>query len=176
MKLIGLTGRAGCGKDTVADHLESKRRFRRESFAAPLYAGLAAMTGYSIGYLQNRERKEDSLPHVGRSPRYLLQTLGTEWGRNLVHTDLWLLLAEQRVIRLRDLNCDVVITDVRFENEATWLRNMGGELWHIHRPGIKPVRRHTSEAGILPAGVDRGLLNDRTIADLIERVDHLIAS
>ena len=125
--------------------------------------------------LRDRARKERDLPTVGRSPREMVQTLGTEWGRNTMRLDFWLLIALPEIEAHRRGGVPgVVVSDVRFENEAQFIRCQGGQVWHIQRPGIAGVRAHASERGIVPEGADRGLLNDGPLAALCNRVDRLI--
>ena len=175
MRIIGIAGPAGAGKDTVADHLALAYRFERMAFADPIYRGLAAILDMPEWRLRRRDLKERAIPEIGRSPRELLQTLGTEWGRELVREDIWLVLAglELEKARLRAAP-GVAITDVRFDNEARFVRAAGGQIWHIQRPGITAVRAHASEAGVWPADVDRGIYNDGTLQELAARVDKLL--
>jgi len=93
MRLIGLTGPAGSGKDTVARLLCEQHGFVQIAFADPLRAMLKAGLGLTDEHFNNREDKEAPLEWLGKSPRQLLQTLGTEWGRRQVHPHLWLELA-----------------------------------------------------------------------------------
>jgi len=175
MHLIGLSGRAGCGKDTVADYLHEQHGFARVAFAAPIYRALAAMLQVPEATLRFRAFKERELAGVGRSPREMVQTLGTEWGRNMMRQDFWLLLALPEIEALRRSGVPgVVASDVRFENEAEFLRAQGGQIWHIWRLGVKPVREHVSEAGLIPADADRGIVNDGTIEAMFQRVDKLV--
>ena len=83
MQLIGLTGRAGCGKDTIASFLCEAHGFVQIALADPLRDGLKAMLGVTDEQLHRRDLKEAPIDWIGRSPRELLQTLGTEWGRAL---------------------------------------------------------------------------------------------
>jgi hypothetical protein len=174
VKLIGLHSRASGGKDTVAAHLVERHGFVQVAFADAVYRGLATMFGVEESQLRAR-KEEPRAWFFGRAPRYLLQTLGTEWGRELVHPDLWVYIVKSEVERRRATNCrGVVISDVRYDNEADYVRNAGGQIWLIVRTWKLLVREHSSERGIATHGPDRGLLNDGTIEDLRARVDLLI--
>lgn len=141
MKLIGLIGRARSGKDTVAGYLCRRHRFTQVAFADPM----KEMLEVAFGNVNFREGdREAPLPWLGKSPRQLMQTLGTEWGRNQVHPDLWTLLTEQKVSAYTLANQSLVISDVRFHNEADMLLKHGGELWQIQRDGAA-VAEHISE-------------------------------
>ena len=82
------------------------------------------------------------------SPRKVFQLFGTEYGREKIHKDVWLKLAEAELNK--PTNHGLIITDVRFENEAKWIRHNDGWVVHVRRNGQdKPeVRNHVSEAGI----------------------------
>lgn len=125
-KLIGLCGRAGSGKDTVAELLYIRGRFARYAMAKPLKDALAAMGIFEPA----RDKKELPLPGRPFSYRQAAQTLGTEWARNL-DPDFWINLAERNVTRYLKENTPVVITDIRFENEEKFVRKHGGVIWQI---------------------------------------------
>ena len=169
-RLIGLAGPAGAGKDTAAAMIPGA--VRRIAFADPLYRGLSAIFGVDESLLRDRRAKEFGWPELlGKSPRYLLQTLGTEWGRELVGRRVWLDLAVRSWwdVWQDDPEATIVVPDVRFENEASLIRQSGGEVWHIHRdvPGVAP---HLSEAGIPLRLIDRLVANTGTVDELRERV------
>ena len=166
-RIIGLTGPAGSGKDLVASMLPA----HRIAFADPIYKGLAAMLGVPECVLRDRERKENPLP-VGKSPRQLLQTLGTDWGRNLVSESIWLEVAFWRWEKAAANGFPVIVVpDVRFANEARLIHDQGGEVWLIHRPDVAPVAAHPSEAGLPLAMIDRLVSNSGTVDDLRARVE-----
>lgn len=160
-RLIGLTGKARSGKDTVAGFLPGCRI----SFAAPLKRGLKTMLRLDEEHV-NGSLKEVELDWLGKSPRQLLQTLGTDWGRNLVHQDLWLLLAKRDIESMLALNIDVIVTDVRFDNEAELIRSLGGQVWHIVRPDAQAVNAHASEAGVTWRIDDISIYNNGTLEEL----------
>jgi hypothetical protein len=162
--LVGVTGKAGAGKDTFAKYFIDRHGFVRYGFADPLKRMLE--TGFDIdpGVWDDHATKEAPIPWLGRSPRYLAQTIGTDWGREMVHPDVWLLLAEQVMIK----NPNLIIPDVRFDNEANWIRRHGGVVvrvtvrndWAVDNAG------HASEKGVSDAYVNHTILNDGTIEDL----------
>ena len=167
-RLIGLTGAAGAGKDLVATLIPGALRI---AFADPLYEGLAAMLGIPEALLRSRATKEAPLAGLGRSPRQLLQTLGTEWGRQMVSPDIWLQAAFWRWEKASAAGHSFVVEpDVRFANEARLIHDQGGEVWLIHRPGVEPVAAHVSEAGLPLGQIDRLLVNDGSVEQLRERV------
>lgn len=174
-RLIGLTGKAGAGKDTVAEYLNWGYTYDKVAFADPLRKGIAAIFDLHYTHFQH-PRKEETLPEIGKSPRQLMQTLGTEWGRELVHPDLWLILAKKRVEDFWTVGGKVVITDVRFENEATMIRELGGVIWHIKRAATGTPHQHLSEAGVgFGAESDVMIDNNKSIDDLHILLDQVLA-
>lgn len=180
MRLIGLTGLAGAGKDTVAQFLCETQGFVGMALAAPLRMGLQAMFGLADEELNDRALKEQPIDWLGVSPRRLMQTLGTEWGRTFVAQDVWLRVAQQRLERFRRAEpClhigGVVVSDVRFQNEADWIAAQDGEVWRIVRPAptlIGEPALHVSEHGT--AAATRTIFNSGTIDDLHDQVGAIL--
>lgn len=149
--LIGLAGKARSGKDTAGGFLSQHYDIKPYSFAAPLKKMLTSVFG-DLFYGGDRE---SVLPWLGKSPRQLMQTLGTEWGRHQVHEDLWWLLAKRRWEEAQFFGePGLVITDVRFDSEAKHILAAGGLLIEIIRPDRQQVSEHQSENGLSP-GIER---------------------
>lgn len=169
LRLIGLTGLAGSGKDTVRRILEEDHEFIGLAFADPIrqmLGTLLAENGISTQWMYERELKEQPIDRLDVSYRHMAQTLGTEWGRKL-HPDFWLRIAGEFIAdQRRQGERQFVASDVRFVNEARWIKDAGGEVWRIDRPGIAPVRDHESERQVLQIEPDRVLLNSGTVEDL----------
>lgn len=164
--LVGLCGPAGCGKDSVARYM-SNCGFDRYTLAMPLKRGLQAMLGIELDVWDDRERKEAVIPWLGKSPRQVAQTLGTEWGRQHVHPDLWVKLMLRRWDEVRQsLSPRMVVTDVRFDNEALAIINAGGTVWRVERENVSPVAEHISEKGISPALIEGSVKNYGTLEHL----------
>lgn len=174
--LIGLCGAAGAGKGSVAGFLAAgETPFVEIAFADPLYAAVEAMTGISQVKLKDRGFKEKPIEWIGRSPRELLQLLGTEFGRKLIRESIWVDIAMQKVDRYAAAGIGVVITDVRFDNEAQAVRGRGGVVWRVTRSTAsclsKSAASHASESGISPEFVDLTIPNDGSLVDLRTAVD-----
>jgi len=181
MRIIGLTGAAGSGKDTIADYLVDHHDFRKISFAEPLRRGLQAMFGIPMHMLQDRAIKHLPLNVLGgKSIREAMNTLGTEWGRMCVADDIWLTTATFKLDQLRAQATlghnnvkGIVISDVRFYNERDWLESQGGVVWHVRRPGnpyALPPESHVSQQGLAVGCEDQVITNDGDIEFLHKRV------
>ena len=163
--IVGLSGPAGCGKSTLADYAVQCLGFKRLKFAAPLKAMTAALLRELS--LPEHDCIEGSLKEAAivadrYTPRYIMQTLGTEWGRNKLHEDFWVDLLRQRISQCTG---DIIIDDVRFNNEAAMVRQLGGTVIGIAgRGGINTG--HKSEAGVI---ADDTIWNDGLITDLHQR-------
>ena len=165
--ILGLSGAAGAGKDTVADGIvDYAKRIgtaRKMSFADPMRSMLEAL-GVPPHYMTDRALKERDIPALGRSYRQLAQTLGTEWGRALHGDDFWIkALALRADQATEDI---VVIPDVRFPNEARWIEQQGGLLIHVSRPGLDPIAAHASETSMEGVPVWQELKNEGSIPEL----------
>jgi hypothetical protein len=172
--IIGLCGLAGSGKDEVAAILSRCHHFAAISFAGPIYKAVSEITGLSPLQLKHREAKEQPIAWLGKSPRELLQTLGTEWGRQMVRDDIWIRIAMRRAAECTQEGWNVAVTDVRFANEAEAIEAVGGQVWRVERPGAGlggAAGEHASEAGIPDHLVHQVIRNVGTLDDLGDAVD-----
>jgi len=139
--IIGITGRIGSGKDTVADYLCTMHGFKRLSFAASLKDAISAIFGWDREMLEgttksSREWREQVDPwwteKLGKevTPRWVLQYWGTEVCRNGFHPDIWVASVENK---LRNTTDNIVITDCRFSNEILAIKRAGGITCRIER-------------------------------------------
>lgn len=179
--LIGLTGIAGSGKDTVREILARHHGYYGLALADPIREMLKPLLlacGVDLRYMTARELKEQPMPVLGISYRQLAQTLGTEWGR-AAHPEFWLRIASASMaeVSLQTFGPPCfVVSDVRFPNEAAWIRHLGGQVWRIERPGVAPVRHHASEALVASIEPDFTLINNGTLADLEIAVGESLAA
>lgn len=183
LPIIGLAGRMSSGKDTAAAYLQ-RHGYERAAFADGVrYEVLEAMQAGDVPDAANWEIRQAfglSKPQMvyakptNDEVRKILQWWGTEY-RRAGDPDYWIDRLAQRV----DMTKDWVISDVRFENEANFIRACGGEVWRIDRvfphsggfqvgtsePGF---RGHSSERVQFP--VDRVIVNDGSFDQLGKRL------
>lgn len=168
ISIVAFAGPAGSGKDTAGQYLIEKFGFKKLSFATPLKNMLAAM---GCPCPATADEKEAIIPWLGVSWRHLGQTLGTEWGRELVSPDIWVLIAEQF---MRTEGGRFVITDCRFENEAALVRRMNGVVVVLdgrEHEMTGSTKTHRSEAGLDFNEHDLTIDNGGTIAELYAQLD-----
>jgi hypothetical protein len=175
--IIGLSGYARSGKDTAADHLVNKYGFARYSFAAPMKDAMYKLNPIvhsdKIGHFRYKDlvdtygldQAKDSHPEIRR----LLQVFGTEVGRDMFGINFWVDLA------LNSMTEDkVVISDVRFKNEADAIKAVGGQVWRINRHGVGPVTDHSSELDLDNYNFNHIIDNDYSVLDLNNVIDMLL--
>ena len=148
-RLIGLIGRKGAGKDTAAETLTA-RGYGNVKFAGALKDMIRTLLAYQgldadmIERMVEGDLKEVPTEYLaGRTPRHAMQTLGTEWGRDLIDSDFWV----KSAIRRAEGVGHAVVTDVRFPNEMAAIHDAGGVCIGISADWIKPTEgEHESEA------------------------------
>jgi hypothetical protein len=172
-KLIGVTGRARCGKDTIASYLIRSYGFERLAFADPVKRAAQEIFALPDSATWDPELKEVVIPFWGLSPRQMFQRLGTDCVRNVFGEDIWL----KRWLVAFINNCeefDFVVPDVRFENEAALIRGRGGVIIHVMRQDAPAINPHISEAGVAYKEGDIVLGNNGTIQELQELVQAVV--
>lgn|SRR5690606_11304893 len=186
--LIGIGGKAGAGKSTVAEYLLAKHAFKIYAFADPLKEMLLALNplkdrdgvrvadlvhGYSWDYAKK-------YPEVRR----LLQRLGTEAGREILGEHVWVQHLARRIIEDGNepwqddagyVAADVVVPDVRFQNEKEWIKVNEGYLIYVNSPLTDDrAAGHASETSFTAEDADIVINNNGTHEDLYEKIDYLM--
>lgn len=161
--VMGLTGYAGAGKSAAAEYLELLYGFSIVSFADPL-RDVALRIGWD-----GTKRPPDAYPNGGvYNGRLLLQELGVGM-RISVGPNVWVDVARRRIEALRlPPACNVVIPDVRFSNEVALVREFGGAVVRIDRPGLATMEHVTERPEDLPA--DYVVSNDGTHDELCRSI------
>jgi hypothetical protein len=173
--LVGLTGLARSGKDTVACRLREAHGFDSDSFAGPIRECVARVLNVDPAKLE--EIKESPIPWLGHvTPRRMMQTLGTEWGREMIHPAMWVLSCMRRTGVRQRHGYSVVISDVRFDNEAEAIRAAGGVVWRVVRASAGISGGHVSEAGVRNDLIDRVIPNNSSFEMLYAAVDANVAA
>ena len=177
--IIGLSGYAQTGKDTVAQHLVEQYGFTRIAFADPIREALYALDpilhdypaipGIRLSWIVDKSGWE-SVKKESAEARRMLQRLGTEVARNQWSPNFWVDLAMQKASKFGK----VVITDVRFPNEYEAIRGANGDIWRVVKPGVSAVNAHASEVALDNYTFDKTILNNGSLDILHQSIDYLI--
>lgn len=176
--IIGLGYKARAGKDTIASHLVGKYDFVQESFAYPLKEQIGRqIMGFNDKQLYG-EWKEVLDPEWGRTPRQLLQLIGTDALRKVVHDDFWVIPMKRKLKEHTHNKRNVVISDVRFLNEINAIKALGGQIVRVDRDNpdqITGFAKHQSETELDNyEGWDQIITNNSTIEALYQAIDEHI--
>ncbi|OQW34854.1 MAG: hypothetical protein A4E20_01370 [Nitrospira sp. SG-bin2] len=170
-RLIGLTGYVGSGKSLAANHL-LPHGYIRTRYAVVLKMMLKTL-GLSNAEVDGHLKEQPCALLGGKTPRHAMLTLGTEWGRQMIDWDIWVRALMRHVDQYRadPLNTKgIVIDDVRFANEAQAIKDRGGVIWRIDRPGVGQGSCHISETGQSEIVPDLIIVNDGDKCKLAESV------
>lgn len=181
--LIGIySSRPQCGKSTLAGRLERHHNYKRLRFASALKgmlhvllssAGLDEVDEYLDG-----SKKEIPIPQLGgKTARYLMQTLGTEWGRALISPNLWVEVTKAAIQREVEAGRRVVVDDMRFAGEYEAIITLGGKLIRVERevdfPIETPANGHPSEGALNGRFFHELIVNDSTLGRFRRKIDQV---
>lgn len=192
-RIIGLTGLEGAGKDSVAIVLNKHHLAFPIAFADALRTEVADAYGVHIHELTCRATKEQpseqlalwrcldgafmqaiiaTLPDVDpaapQSPRQIMRWWGTEY-RRAQDPQYWIKAMRERLDWAHGIPLPataLVITDVRFANEADLVRELGGQIWRVHRPDHSVDSDHVSTVSGKEFAPDQTVINAGDLADL----------
>ena len=202
--IIGVCGFIGSGKDTIADYLVNFHEFRRESFANTLKDAVSSVFGWDRTMLEGRTKEArewreqvdpwwaERLAMPTLTPRWVLQYWGTEVCRKAFHDDIWIASLENK---LRNSKDHVVISDCRFPNEISSIKNAGGKIVWVRRgelpdwydiavsanqghnwafQELKMRKIHASETAWVGTDFDHIIDNNGTIDDLYKQTESIV--
>jgi len=183
MKIIGLSGKKQAGKDTIYrvardifTEISPTFRVGRVAFADALKAEVSTITGFRTDYIEdNKERF-----------RTLLQVWGTEFRREFHGNDYWIKKMGD-ILTSSEAHYDLMfITDVRFCNEADYLRELGGQVLRVVRRSpetyqtlqdIPVVDPHRTEHDMDEYGdFSYTINNDKSPDDLVKAVKEMLTT
>jgi hypothetical protein len=185
--IVGLVGKKSSGKDTAGAFLVDDHGFIRHSFADALKQSAAALFDVPVetwDELKNNEAAHVTLhgpgisnsgvvPWAALTVREFLQRYGTEAHRDVFGGDFWVKVARAAMLKTLMQGGDdpmhapsIVVTDVRFPEEAQTIRDLGGMIVRVVRPEVEVGDTHASEVVQESIEANFELWNGGTIADL----------
>jgi hypothetical protein len=164
MKVIGLVGYPRTGKDAIAQKLVEDHGFVRLAFGDSVKRLLLAIDPSYNDNLDVLEKRKASGIYETREK---LQNLGQVL-RNF-REDFWVDTLRKEFMELPE-EASVIITDIRYQNEFHFVKDVGGEVVGIERPGYGPVNAHESEVntGVLLEHAGRTITNGSTIQQAVD--------
>jgi len=171
--IVSFVGEIGSGKSTAAKYLVEHWGFTYLRFAGPLKDMLYAL-GLSKDQVDGNLKEVPCDALLGKTPRWAMQSLGTEWGRDCIGNGFWMGLWKQRAKKIVDSGRCVVVDDCRFENEHYAIQDLGGVQIRILRDPLVGAERspHVSEAFRVPS--DLQIPNIDTVDFLYENIDQVL--
>jgi len=174
--LLGVGGFMHHGKSTVAQYYCDHHNFSEYAFAGPLKEGCRYIFGFTTEQLYS-DMKDQVDSFWGVTPRYIFQQVGTNIFRDLLkvylpHIPLQSTLWIENFKRwLETQSKSVVVSDVRFVDEASVIRELGGTLIRVIRPSLLQqyghlYQKHVSETDSVNIMYDFLLVNDGTLDEL----------
>lgn len=181
--IIGITGYAQAGKDEFAKSLVLRSRTKMMAFSDALNDVALILnplltdstyeeSNYFYRTVVQNEGYTEAKNHKG--VREYLQILGTDACRTVLGDDVWLRVAERKLIAHEEEGWHTAITGVRYANEAQLVKAYGGVMVRIVRDGYGPVNAHTSDVSVGDIAVDRVVFNNGTRQDLSNAAQKLI--
>lgn len=181
--VIGICGKAGSGKDTIGRWLQNNHGFEILQFATPIKNATSQLFDININNFYSTELKEKIDPRWNKSPRELMQWLGTDVMRKQVDINFFVKHMQYRLNDIVNIkNRNVVITDVRFDNEAKLILDQPeGSIWHVNadyrlslcNPLQGETRYHETEKGISSHLISRIIENNTSRPALYERLEEI---
>jgi hypothetical protein len=163
MKLIGLVGQATVGKDAFYNALNGNYIKKRMAFADELKMEVARACGVTVGFVEANK-------HLFRP---MLQWWGTDFKRRMFGDDYWISRLNSKLCEFDPMPEVIVITDVRFLNEANYVTSLGGKLVRIVRPSVTRSDTHPSETEQHRIMVKFEIINDGSLEEFKDKVRKL---
>ena len=148
-RVVGVMGRAGSGKDTLADYLRGQYGEEiwqsRWALADPVKKVAEEVLGIPYSSFVDRAAKEAVVPHLGFSPRRAAQLIGTEGMRGVFGGWVWVHCLHRKLLTSGFIGEAAVVTDIRFPEEVQWVLEQNGILVVLERIDAGAVAAHSSE-------------------------------
>ena len=170
MVLIGIIGKKSSGKSTIASHLVNHYKFEEYAFANALKNACVEIFGLSYNQVYSTYEKEVVDPYWNLTPRQILQDVGTIF-RNMYifnnkYKHIWIKSVERQIF---NKPYNIVISDVRYQDEADMIKDKGGILLKVIRPNLISTDSHESEQSDIDADII--IYNEDDLNKLYKKID-----
>lgn len=186
--IIGIIGPKGSGKSTLANIIKEQYKYEILSFASTVKDISSIIFGYDRELLEGstiesriwRETVDKNWSQILNkdiTPRITLQIIGTEFGRNILGQNIWVEVLKNKIFN-QDLNQNyknVIISDIRYENEAQFIRNNKGILIRVSKSNSESQSEiHSSEIELYDINEDYIIENNGTVEQLEQKIINLL--
>lgn len=176
--LIGLHGKPRSGKDTVAAYLIKKFNLLRYGSSVPVKDTVATMFGVPREYFDDDKMKDQVDPFWNMTYRQMAQKVGKECSRDVFGENFWLRFIERKLTEIQHQGYynGMILADIRYANEAEWVKQQGGKVIYIIRDNL-PVSSggdHAAEQGLSLDLASVVVYNNSTIEELYKKIDLVI--
>lgn len=186
--IIGLKGNKGSGKSTVALHITKKYSFIEKALADPIKQ-IGLLIGFSQQQMYGSQKDKETVdPIMGISGREFLQKMGTEIGREIIpqiipnfklaqNGQLWINTTGRIIDAELEQKNNILISDIRFPNEAEMIKSRNGIIIEIQRDTIKDnYSEHSSESSLATIKADYVIENNGSFDYLYTQINNIIDS
>lgn len=180
--IIAFSGKKGCGKSFFAKYLIEKHNFIELSFASSLKKGIQEMFKLTNEDVNDPIKKEQKIERFNITPREIMQWMGTDIMREEFNKkfgyngSIWVDNVKYEIEELRknDKDVDIVISDVRFQNEIDMIHSYGGIVINLIGGEVKQYGEHKSENQELT--FDYQFTNDKSLTitnSIYDKLDNI---
>jgi len=177
--IIGVVGKKGSGKDTLADYVirSSTKKIEKMSMASPIKDACRILFDLSEEQLHG-SLKEDIDNRWGLSPRSMFQWLGTDVFRERFDLNFWIAHAEHRIRRIMDSHDMIIIPDIRFVNEAEMVMSFKNHMLirvvRSDREADDPHKSETEMERIPTSWIDHVIPNDGSLDEFYSKISDIV--
>lgn len=180
IRLFGITGKKFSGKSTLASMICMEDGAIEKAFANSLKEICSILYSVSINHFHDPLLKEKKLEGFNKSPREMMQKVGTIFRdeKDDNEDNMWIRRMRMEITNMMSEGKRkvIVISDVRYPDEARMVRDFGGIIIRIignHTPGDLYEDKHSSETMMEAIAVDKIVHNDGSKSDLKKKVQYL---
>jgi dephospho-CoA kinase len=168
--IIGLLGKKGSGKDTMADFLVEHYNFKQYTYATPLKKLCQDLFSLTEEQMNCHVQKETIDERWNKTPRQILQQVGTDLFRKHYDENIWVKILKEK-LKMEPDNQNIVVSDIRHQNELDTVTEFENcVIFHILRAGCDVSDQHSTENNIMKHENIITIKNNGSIQDFYENI------